>query len=71
MFSVFDTGPGIPADKAAHLFDRFFRGTSGAPGLGLGLFITHHLVQAHGGRLWFEAAPSGGTVFRFTLARGS
>ncbi len=55
--SVTDAGPGVPADIAERLFSAF---TSGKPdGMGLGLAISKSIVEAHGGRLWHEAAGSG------------
>ena len=63
--SVADTGPGIPPDIAAQLFQPFF--TTKAQGMGLGLPISRTIVAAHGGRLWVESNPGGGTVFRLTL----
>jgi signal transduction histidine kinase len=67
-FSVADTGPGIPAEHLAHLFDRYWRGPgSSRAGAGLGLFIVRGLVEAHGGRVWVESAPGAGSTFSFTL----
>lgn len=66
-FFVEDTGPGVSADQAAHIFERFV-GSPGS-GSGLGLYIANQLVAAHGGRLWFDREPGRGTVFRFTLVR--
>lgn len=69
-FTVIDTGPGIPADELAHLFDRFYQ-TRDNPvkkkGLGLGLAICKGLVEAHGGRIWVESLPGAGSGFNFTL----
>lgn len=71
--AVSNEGPGIPADELARLFSRFSRThgarASGRPGLGLGLYVSRGLVQAHGGRLWAESQPGGLTRFRFTLPR--
>jgi signal transduction histidine kinase len=68
-FFVADTGPGVPAEQAEHIFERFVGSRSSSAGLGLGLFIADRLVSAHGGRLCFESAPGRGAVFRFTLKR--
>lgn len=68
-FLVADTGPGIPADQAEHIFERFVGSKRHSKSLGLGLFIADRLVEAHGGRLWFESDEARGTVFRFTLKR--
>jgi PAS domain S-box-containing protein len=68
--SVSDQGIGIAPDELPHLFDRFYRAsstTTGAQGLGLGLYISHSLVVAHGGRIWVESEVGRGSTFRFTL----
>ena len=69
VVSVIDQGHGIVPDDMPHLFDRFYRakGTSMAEGLGLGLYITKMLVEAHGGRIWVESEPGEGSQFSFTL----
>lgn len=68
--SVSDTGPGVaPADQAL-IFEAFRRVESAHghhPGSGLGLALCRNLVELHGGRIWVEAAPGGGSTFRFTL----
>lgn len=66
---VADEGPGILADALPKLFDRFFRGSraAGDPGLGLGLYITRMVVEAHGGRVWAESQPGEGSVFTVEL----
>ncbi len=53
------------------VFDRLDQagGTAAQHGLGLGLFISRALVERHGGRIWVEPSPGGGTIFRFTLPR--
>jgi signal transduction histidine kinase len=71
MFFVADTGPGVPAEQAAQIFERFVGSSSSTAGLGLGLFIAARLVDAHGGRLWLDNAPAPGAVFRFTLRRAA
>jgi two-component system sensor kinase FixL len=66
--SVQDTGPGIDPMLAPNLFGAFATTKDG--GMGLGLSICRTIVEAHGGRIWAEPSPSGGTVFNFTLIRG-
>jgi signal transduction histidine kinase len=65
--AVEDHGVGIPADELPRLFDRFYQGHRARErktGLGLGLYITKGLVEAHGGRLWVETEPGQGSIFR-------
>jgi signal transduction histidine kinase len=69
VFSVADTGPGVSADQAEHIFERFEASSSSSSGLGLGLFIAAQLVNAHGGRLWLDRNTAPGAVFRFALRR--
>jgi two-component system, OmpR family, sensor histidine kinase KdpD len=66
---VADNGPGIPAGEIEHIFDRFYRveGTGDTHGTGLGLAISKGIVEAHGGRIWAEARPGGGTVVTIAL----
>jgi signal transduction histidine kinase len=69
-FAVVDTGVGIPAEELPNLFGRFYQtstNTQKKKGLGLGLSICKGLVEAHGGRIWVESAPSIGSSFNFTL----
>jgi signal transduction histidine kinase len=63
--SVSDSGPGIPDNKLAAVFDTFY--TTKAQGTGLGLSIARTIVEAYGGKIWAENRPSGGAVLRFTL----
>lgn len=70
VFFVADDGPGIPPERAPDIFERFV-GSDSHTGLGLGLFIASRLVEAHGGRLWFEPNAPAGTVFRFSLPRAT
>ncbi len=67
VFSVADTGSGIPEKDQAHVFDRFWRSAGSRRGSGLGLSIARGIVEAHGGSIWFESAPGRGTTFFFTL----
>lgn len=67
--SVADHGVGIAPEDLPHIFERFYRarGPRKQEGLGLGLFITRKLVEAHGGRIWVQAEPGKGSTFYFTL----
>jgi PAS domain S-box-containing protein len=66
--AVRDQGPGIPPEEQARLFQRFSRGSTRAgEGLGLGLYITRRLVEAHGGTIRVESTPGEGSTFTFTL----
>jgi NtrC-family two-component system sensor histidine kinase KinB len=67
-FSVLDRGPGVPAEFRERIFDKFFRvpGAKGE-GIGLGLYISREIVQAHGGAIGVDDAPGGGSRFWFTL----
>jgi signal transduction histidine kinase len=59
---VRDGGPGMDAELTQHIFDAFHRGrSSGAPGLGLGLYIARQIVTAHGGSIHAESKPGEGT----------
>ena len=71
MIDVTDSGPGIPADVAPRIFDRFYRVSegSGPVGSGLGLSISKSAVEANGGRLTLEASGSSGSTFRITMPR--
>jgi two-component system sensor kinase FixL len=63
--SVADTGPGIPPEVAKQLFQPFV--TTKREGMGVGLSICRTIVEAHGGQIWAEPNPEGGTIFHFTL----
>ncbi len=67
--SVSDTGPGIPPEDLARIFERFYKvdRARGQSGTGLGLAIARHIVEGHGGRIWAESSLGHGATFRFTL----
>jgi PAS domain S-box-containing protein len=70
--SVKDTGPGIPAAKLPHLFERYFRADeSGAQvsGLGLGLYISAEIIARHNGEIGVDTEEGKGSTFWFTLPK--
>ena len=67
---VSDRGMGIPPEALPHLFDRFYRvagAAEQAQGLGLGLYITRRIVEAHGGSIEVESEPGKGSTFTVAL----
>ena len=69
---VSDRGPGIDPKNAERVFEKFYRVHDGeGGGAGLGLTICRGIVAAHGGRIWVEERPGGGSSFRFTLPLGT
>jgi len=71
LFSVADTGIGIPADQQEQIFEAFYQISTGATrlhgGMGLGLAICRHIVEGHGGRLWVRSEEGQGSEFQFAL----
>lgn len=72
VLELSDEGPGLTAEQAAHVFDRFYRvdharGRTRDGGVGLGLSIVHSLVSAHHGRMEVDTAPGEGATFRMVL----
>jgi two-component system sensor kinase FixL len=63
--SVSDTGSGIAPEMHKQLFQPFV--TTKSDGMGVGLSISKTIVESHGGRIWVEPNPGGGTIFHFTL----
>jgi two-component system sensor kinase FixL len=63
--SVADSGSGIAPEMTGQLFQPFV--TTKRHGMGVGLSISRTIIEAHGGQIWVDANPGGGTVFRFTL----
>lgn len=73
IFSIQDTGSGIPSQDLNRIFERFYktdRSRSGG-GTGLGLSIARHLIEAHGGRIWAESTEGSGSTFYFSLPKSN
>jgi heavy metal sensor kinase len=70
IVDVIDTGPGIPADARARIFDRFYRVDGVEPsGSGLGLSIARGAIESSGGHLTLEDTGAAGSTFRITLPK--
>ena len=68
LVSVSDSGPGIPETERLKIFDRFAQlGNKDREGLGLGLYISKMLIEAHRGRLWVDSKRGAGSTFTFAL----
>jgi signal transduction histidine kinase len=65
IVAVKDSGPGLAPDALERIFDPFY--TTKPGGLGMGLSICRSIIEAHAGRLWVTANPSGGAIFHFTV----
>ena len=72
VFTVTDTGPGIPAASLPHVFNRYWQSSRGVrPGSGLGLAIARGIIEAHGGWIEVESVEGSGTTVRFALPRAT
>jgi two-component system phosphate regulon sensor histidine kinase PhoR len=73
LVSVSDTGIGIPHDDLARVFERFYKVNKARDdeGVGLGLAISRHIINSHGGKIWVESEEGKGSAFFFTLPLGA
>lgn len=73
IVSISDQGMGIPLREQEQIFERFHRASEGKnqgiQGAGLGLYICHAIIEAHGGRIWVESTLHSGSTFSFSLLR--
>ena len=71
LVQIIDQGIGIPAEALPHLFQKFYQingsNTRTRGGLGIGLYITKQIVEAHGGQIRVESKLDEGSTFSFTL----
>ena len=69
IFSVSDTGCGIPSEDVPNMFQRFSQGTSKkrSAGTGLGLYLSRQIIESHGGKIWLESKINKGSEFSFIL----
>lgn len=71
-FAITDDGIGIPEEQQERMFQKFFRADNAKErkisGTGLGLYIVKIIVEAHGGKIWFESEKDKGTTFYFSLS---
>jgi signal transduction histidine kinase len=71
IFSVEDSGIGIPTDDLPRLFEKFYRGKQrearAQHGSGLGLAIVHSIAESHGGRVWVDSTVGKGSTFHLQI----
>jgi C4-dicarboxylate-specific signal transduction histidine kinase len=65
LFSLSDSGPGVPEGGREKLFEAFW--TTKKEGMGIGLAVSRSIIESHGGRLWFANNPDRGATFYFSL----
>ena len=65
--SVTDRGEGVPPERVNEIFEPLYSGK--ATGMGMGLAICRDIIDAHGGRIWYDPNPEGGAIIRFTLRK--
>lgn len=70
IFSVQDTGKGIPPEYHDKIFQKFVQVDGGSGGAGLGLAICKEIVEAHGGEIWLKSEPGKGSTFSFSIPVG-
>lgn len=68
-----DYGIGIPPENIPHVFTRFYRveNDPNISGLGIGLYLSHQIIERHNGKIWVESKVGEGSTFWFTLPTGS
>lgn len=71
VVSVLDRGPGVKSEERQRIFEPFFQSERASnhsrSGIGLGLYIAREIVEAHGGKIWYEHREGGGSCLRFSL----
>lgn len=71
VFTVTDTGIGVPKSEQARIFGKFFRATNARrqrpDGTGVGLYLAHKVISAHGGKVLFESVEGKGSIFGFRM----
>jgi signal transduction histidine kinase len=67
VVTVRDNGLGVDPGQASRIFEMFARANGETEGVGIGLAVCRRIIEAHGGRIWVEAAHGGGSAFRFTM----
>jgi two-component system NtrC family sensor kinase len=67
VIEVEDTGPGVPPDNEAKLFQPFFTTKPVGQGTGLGLSVSYGIIDSMGGTMGYRRAPAGGAIFYFDL----
>jgi len=69
LVQITDQGVGITRDAIPYIFDKYYKAenTASAGGLGLGLYISKQIIEAHGGEIWAESTEGTGSTFSFTL----